>query len=174
MTFKREKGISNKDEELELNLTDEQKETYTQLPEEAKQKIRDYIEDSFPGHLQYSSNVQPMLEKMVGGLLNYWKRQLKNSDQERQQQHDLESKLTGDLEMDTVIQQVVSSLQEDESLLTQDLKKIPEEKLSQVTMIIKKLSHKLATKISRRFQNSLKTDKIDLRKQSGIILNMAE
>lgn len=164
LTFKREKGISNEDEELELNLTDEQKETYTQLTEEAKQKIRDYIEDSFPGHLQYSSNVQPMLEKMVGGLLNYWKRQLKNSDQEEQQQRDLESKLTGDLEMDTVIQQVVSSLQEDESLLTQDLKEIPEDKLSQVTMIIKKLSHKLATKISRRFQNSLKTDKIDLRK----------
>lgn len=181
LKFKKESVVTEeKNEEIQLNFTEDQKETYTKLDPEIQQKIKEYIEQSFPGHLGHSPHAQPMLERMVSGALNYWKRQFKDEEENDNDQRALEPEMTGDLEMDMVIEQVVSSLQEeDKSLLTQDLKQVPEDELPKVTMIIKKLSHRLATKISRRFQHSKKTGKIDLRrtirkniKYGGVMLDL--
>ncbi|SJZ76130.1 VWA domain-containing protein [Selenihalanaerobacter shriftii] len=181
LVFKKESVVDEQnEEEVQLEFTDEQKEIYTQLDPEIQQKIKEYIEDSFPGHLGHSPHAQPMLEKMINGTLNYWKSQLKNRGEDIDRQKQIKSKMTGNLGMDTVIEQVISSLQyEEESLLTQDMKRISDEKLPKVTAIIKRLSHRLATKISRRFQNSKKTGKLDLRrtirkniKYGGIMLDL--
>ncbi|KXS45824.1 MAG: VWA containing CoxE family protein [Candidatus Frackibacter sp. T328-2] len=166
LKFKKESVVDeDKDEEVPLSFTEDQKEIYSKLDPEIKEKIKKFIEESFPGHLSHSSHAQPMLERMVSGTLNYWKNQLRNQDEGDEQKQKIEAKMTGDLDMDVVIENVISSLQqEEESLITQDMKRISDEELPKVTMIIKKLSHRLATKISRRFQQSKKTGKLDLRR----------
>ncbi|MCK8824938.1 VWA domain-containing protein [Fuchsiella alkaliacetigena] len=166
LKFKRESVRDDlEDEEVELELTEEQKKVYTKLDPEIQQKIQDYIEQSFPGHLRHSPNTKSALENMIGGKLNYWQRQLEKENGVEQEEKSIDSQLTGDLEMDRVIEQVVSSLQQEkEELINKDLNTIPEEELPQVTMLVKELSHRLATKISRRFQRNKKTGQIDLRK----------
>jgi hypothetical protein len=177
LKFEKESIVDDdKDEEVQLNFSDEQKEIYTQLDPEIKEKIKEYIENSFPDHLSHSPQAQPILERMISGTLSYWKSQFKN----KESQDPVQSKMTGDLEMDVVIEQVVSSLQEeDSSLLTQDMKDIPQEEIPKVTMIVKKLAHRLATKISRRFQRNKKIGKIDIRrtireniKYGGVMLDL--
>ena len=71
------------------------------------------------------------------------------------------------------------SVGEDSSLLYEDMKRIGDRQLPKVTNILKKLSRKLATKISRRYRMSKKVVKVDLRRSiksniryGGIIFNL--
>ncbi|MCK8826789.1 VWA domain-containing protein [Natroniella acetigena] len=180
LRFKKDSVREDKEtEEIELELTDKQKEIYSQLEPEIKEKIKNYIDSSFPGHLRHSSHTKPALERLIGGSLSYWQRRLKEDD-EHKTEPSIQHEVTGDLEMDRVIEDVISNLKNDDNnLITKDLKSIPKEDLPQVTMLIKDLSYRLATKISRRFRQNKKIGKIDLRKTirsnikyGGILLDL--
>jgi len=139
-----------------LDLTEEEKLLYAQLPEAEKKRIKEYLEASYLPEDRYS-RFKPMLEYQIRGSLRYWKQRLAEEDE-------LLYLLNEDVD-DEVLASVLHQLgQEDSNLLYEDMKRIGERDLPKVTNILKKLSRKLATKISRRYRMSKKAVKIDLRR----------
>jgi uncharacterized protein with von Willebrand factor type A (vWA) domain len=154
-----------------LELSDEEKLLYSHLAEEEKKKIREYLKSSFlPDHRYHL--FKPMLESQVRGSLRYWKQRLAEE---------------GDLpflpedDMDDAVLAAIGQGQGsgDSSLLYEDMKRIGDRDLPKVTIVLKKLSRKLATKISRRYRMSKKVVKVDLRRSiksniryGGIIFNL--
>lgn len=139
-----------------LALTDEEKLLYAQLPEEEKKKIREFLEKSYlPEDRNYC--FKPMLESQVRGSLRYWKQRLDEDDDYRP----ISNRNVDDAVLATVLQELD---EDDSSLLYEDMKRIGERDLPQVTNMLKLLSRKLATKISRRYRMSKKVIKIDLRR----------
>lgn len=142
-----------------LDLTREEKLFYAQLPEEERKKIREYLGASYlpEDYLHRYNRFKPMLEYLVRGSLRYWKQRLAEEDF---------LCIPGKEEMDDEI--LISIFrkfgEEDSNLLYEDMKRIGERDLPKVTNILKKLSRKLATKISRRHRMSKKVEKIDLRR----------
>lgn len=136
-----------------LSLTDEEKLFYAQLPEEEKEKIKKYLEASkLPEDRDHL--FKPMLEYQIRGTLRYWKQRLEEEDDYYQPLPD-----------DETVAAIIKELDEDDSnLLYEDMRKIGERDLPRVTNILKLLSRKLATKISRRYRMSKKKYKIDLRR----------
>ncbi|HHV34966.1 MAG TPA: VWA domain-containing protein [Syntrophomonadaceae bacterium] len=138
-----------------LDLTEKEKLYYAQLPEEEKRKIREYLSASSVPDDRYD-RFKPTLEYQVRGSLRYWKQRLG----EAEDYHHL-----GDPEMDDpVIASIVDELSEDSSILYEDMKRIGERDLPKVTNMLKRLSRKLATMISRRYRMSKKAVKLDLRR----------
>lgn len=154
-----------------LELSDEEKLLYSQLAAEEKKKIREYLESSFLPDDRYHV-FKPMLESQIRGSLRYWKQRLA-------EEGDL-PQLPGDDMDDAVLAAIGQEHASGESsLLYEDMKRIGDRDLPKVTNILKKLSRKLATKISRRYRMSKKIVKIDLRRSiksniryGGIIFNL--
>ncbi len=139
-----------------LDLTEEEKLLYAQLPEEEKRKIREFLEASYLPEDRYS-RFKPMLEYQIRGSLRYWKQRLAEEDE-------LPPLPNNEVD-DEVLASILHELGEDDSnLLYEDMKRIGERDLPKVTNILKKLSRKLATKISRRYRMSKKAVMIDLRR----------
>ncbi len=154
-----------------LELTPEEKLLYSQLAEKRKKKIRDYLDSSdLPedrGHV-----FKPMLEshvrnRCVTGDSGWQKRGISLSCRQMA------------LTMPSWRQYPKIWDYEDIILLYQDMKRIGDRDLPKVTNILKKLSRKLATKISRHYRMSKKAVKIDLRRSiksniryGGIIFNL--
>jgi uncharacterized protein with von Willebrand factor type A (vWA) domain len=138
-----------------LDLTEQEMLYYAQLPEEEKRKIRDYLTASNLPDDRYS-RFKPTLECQVRGSLRYWKQRLG----EETDYHPLADTRVDD----PVIASIVDELQEDSSILYEDMKRIGEHDLPKVTNILKLLSRKLATMISRRYKISKKAVKLDLRR----------
>jgi uncharacterized protein with von Willebrand factor type A (vWA) domain len=138
-----------------LQLDDQEKLLYAQLPEEGKKKIRDYLAASYAPDDRYS-RFKPMLEFQVRGSLRQWKQRLGESD-------DINILERFDID-DPVLASIVEELGEDSNLLYEDMKQIGKSDLPKVTNLLKSLSRKLASKISRRYRISKKADKLDLRR----------
>ncbi len=139
-----------------LNLTDEEKLLYSQLAEEERKRIKEYLEASFLPEDRYHV-FKPMLEFQVRGSLRYWKQRLA-------EEGELPFIPGNDVD-DEVLATIIRGLgEEDGGLLYEDMKRIGDRDLPKVTNILKKLSRKLATKISRRYRMSKKVVKIDLRR----------
>lgn len=112
-----------------LDLTEEEKLYYAQLPEEEKRKIREYLAASSVPDDRYD-RFKPTLECQVRGSLRYWKQRLGEAADYR----------IVDSEMDDpVIASIVDELSEDSSILYEDMKRIGERDLPQVTNLVKML-----------------------------------
>jgi hypothetical protein len=154
-----------------LDISDEEKLLYSQLAEDEKKRIREYLESSFlPEDRNHA--FKPMLEFQVRGSLRYWKQRLAEED-------NLPVIPGADVDDEVLAAIGQDSASEDSSLLYEDLKRIGDQQLPKVTNILKKLSRKLATKISRRYRMSKKVVKVDLRRSiksniryGGIIFNL--
>lgn len=137
-----------------LALTDEEKLLYAHLPEEEKEKIKKYLEASrLPADREHF--FRPMLEYQIRGTLRYWKHRLEESDEY------YECLPRVDDELVSIIRKTD---EETSNILYEDMKKIRERDLPRFTNILKSLSRKLATKISRRYRVSKKKVEIDLRR----------
>ena len=154
-----------------LELTPEEKLLYSQLAEKRKKKIRDYLDSSdLPEDRDHV--FKPMLESHVRQSLRYWRQRLA-------EEGDLPFMPADGID-DAVLAAISQDMgYEDIILLYQDMKRIGDRDLPKVTNILKKLSRKLATKISRHYRMSKKAVKIDLRRSiksniryGGIIFNL--
>jgi len=139
-----------------LDLTDKEKLYYARLPEEEKRKIRDYLAASSVPQDRYSV-FKPRLECMVRGSLRQWKQRLGETA-------DYYPLAAADEADDPVIASIVDELGEDSSILYEDMKRIGEREIPKVTNLLKALSKKLATMISRRYRMSKRVVKLDLRR----------
>ncbi|ADG83181.1 vWA domain-containing protein [Thermincola potens] len=144
--------------QLQLKLTDEEKQVYARLPEDKKQKIRDYLQSQFQGNRINSP--EQLITNVVRSSLNYWKHRLRQEEAHPP----FEVNYTGDPEMDSLLDEVVKQTIQEEDLLYEDMQKLADRDLPQVGVLIKKLSQKLATRISRRYRQSKKRSRLDLRR----------
>ncbi|SJZ57025.1 vWA domain-containing protein [Selenihalanaerobacter shriftii] len=153
------------DLELELDLDDEQQELYDELDPEVKEKVSEQVRDKFGEALLYAPKTKSMVNNFIRGSLKYWKAKLnENRDGLIDLESSLDVKKTGDQELDKTLRKIVNKLDEEsEFLLAKDIKEIADEEMGEVTEIIKRLTRKLATKLSRRYKRSNKNKKIDLR-----------
>ena len=152
-----------------LDLTEQEKLFYAKLPEEEKRKIKEYLAASNLPDDRYS-RFKPTLENQIRGSLRYWKQRLGETD-------DYSPQLFDNQIDDPVMASIINELGEDSSILYEDMRRIGKQDLPKVTIMLKKLSRRLATKISRRYRISKKVVKLDLRrsikarKLRGVILN---
>lgn len=143
-----------------LDLTDEQKAAYSKMGEEQKQKLKEFLDQSSGGH-KVDQSFQPLIENIVRGHLERWKKQYEEEHGAIMKQN----QLTGDQELDQIIEEVLSGTGEErDPILYEDMKNIPEKDIPKVTLIIKKLTRRLATRISRRYRMTRKRQRVDLRR----------
>ena len=154
-----------------LDLSDEEKLLYSQLAENEKKRIREYLESSFLPDDRHHA-FKPMLEFQIRGSLRYWRQRLAEDD-------GLPVSPGAGVDDEILAAIGQDSDGDDSSLLYEDMKRIGDRQLPKVTNILKKLSRKLATKISRRYRMSKKVVKVDLRRSiksniryGGIIFNL--
>lgn len=151
--------------EIKVDLSDEQKDTYTQLPEEEKKKIRDFLQSYREGN--EVNDPYDLLSTVVRSQLNFWKRRLEQMEEEKaakKKERFLKPQYTGDDEFDEILEHIVENIMDDQSFLYEDMRNIAEEDLPKVALLIQKLAKKLATRISRRYSQSQKRRRVDLRR----------
>jgi hypothetical protein len=141
-----------------LALSEEQKAAYGRLGEGQKQKLKDFLTQSSGGH-KVDRSFQPMIENIVRGHLERWRRQMETEFRVD------EDDLTGDEELDEIIEEILAGTGEDnDPILYEDMRNIADKDIPKVTLIIKRLTRRLATRISRRYRMTRKRQKVDLRR----------
>lgn len=143
--------------EVNVPLTEEEKKTYSKLPEDKKKKLREYLEKPFQSNPV--NNPEDLINSMVKSSLNYWKHYLK-----QQGEGPPEVDYTGNGDIDEILREVSENLRDEEQILYQDIQKITETNMPTAAAVIAKLSRRLATRISRRYHRSKKRQRLDLRR----------
>lgn len=155
-----EKRVAQSREELrfqgeELELSDEQRATYMSLPEEEKERLKKFLERSEEGTrngVNLDHSFQPMVERMLHGSLEYWKRKLGE---------DFPISPPG---QEGLLDEVQRAMRQKEMhYLTKDLKDIPPEEWPEVSKLIRRLSRRLASQVSRRLGQG-KRGSLDMRR----------
>ncbi|WP_418792057.1 vWA domain-containing protein [Phosphitispora sp. TUW77] len=143
--------------EVKLPLTEEEKRVYTKLPEDKRNKLRDYLQKQF--HSNPVNNPEQLIANMVRSSLNYWRHYLKLQDGGPP-----EVEYTGEEEIDEVLREVVENIRDEEHLIYQDIQKITDTDMPAALALINKLSRRLSIRIARRYHRTNKQQGIDLRR----------
>jgi len=141
----------------ELEITDEQRAVYASLREKDKQRLRDFLERSSQGTrsgIPVDHSYQPMVERVLRGSLEYWRKKLNEEDEPI-----LSPGCT-----DGVLSEVERALREREvEVLSRDLKKISAEEWPEVIRLIRRLSQRLASQVTRRYRAARRRGGLDMR-----------
>ncbi len=141
----------------ELDLSEDQRMVYAQLPEEEQQRLQDFLNKSSQGTksgVPIDQSYQPMMERMVRGSLEYWRRKLEE-----------DAPLLPPGSSDGVFSEVERALREKEiQHLAQDIKRISPEDWPEVIKLIRRLSQRLASQVSRRYRAARRRGGIDMRR----------
>lgn len=143
-------------QENELDISEEQRAVYASLPEKDKQRLRDFLEKSSKGTrggAPVDHSYQPMVERVLRGSLEYWRKRL-NEDEP----------ILAPGSMDGVLSEVQRALREREvEVLSRDLKKISPEEWPEVVRLIRRLSQRLASQVTRRYRQARRRGGLDMR-----------
>ena len=144
-------------QENELDITDQQRAVYANLPEKAKQSLRDFLEKSSQGTksgIPVDHSYQPMVERVLRGSLEYWRKKLNEEDEQ----------ILSPGSTDGVLSEVERALREREvEVLSRDLKKISSEEWPEVIRLIRRLSQRLASQATRRYRAARRRGGLDMR-----------
>ena len=139
----------------EIKLSDEQRATYMSLSEEEKERLKKFIERSEEGTrngMALDHSFQPLVERMLHGSLDYWRRKLGE-----------EFSVTPPGQ-EALLNEVQRAMRQKEMhYLTKDLKDIPPEEWPEVSKFIRRLSARLASQVSRRLGQG-KRGSLDMRR----------
>jgi Protein containing von Willebrand factor type A (vWA) domain len=140
----------------ELDITDEQRAIYASLAEEDKQRLRDFLERSSNGTrsgVPVDHTYQPMVERVLRGSLEYWRKKLNEDDP-----------ILAPGATDGVFSELERALREREvEVLSRDLKKISPEEWPEVIRLIRRLSQRLASQVTRRYRADRRRGGLDMR-----------
>lgn len=153
-------GTEGGDAAGQLALSQEEVSTYTRMPESARQRLQDYLKSQSAGNS--INDPRKALANVIHSQLAYWKRKLAQEQPEAEEQ--IVRELTGEAEIDEVLEHVMAHTTREQGMLHQDMQHIPPEQLQQASNLINKMARKLATRMSRRYRQSAKKQKVDLRK----------
>ncbi|HBW36090.1 VWA domain-containing protein [Desulfosporosinus sp. BICA1-9] len=143
-------------QENELDINEEQRAIYASLPEKDKQRLRDFLERSSNGTrsgIPVDHSYQPMVERVLRGSLEYWRKKLNEEEP---------ISLPGST--DGVLSEVERALRDREAeVLSRDLKKISPEEWPEVIRLIRRLSQRLASQVTRRYRAARRRGGLDMR-----------
>ncbi len=147
-----------------LNLTREQLETYSRLPDREKRRIRNLLENYKGNPVNDPSN---LIAQVVEASLEYWRYFLNQQQaQEQAVRRGPEPVYSGDEEVDEIARWVARDLMQEpeESLLERDMQAIGERDMPRVTVLLRKMTRRLATGLSRRYRGTRRKQAIDIRR----------
>ncbi len=147
-------------EEENLELTEEDKYLYSQMDQEDKERIKDYLQKAEAGKArEWEPNVKPLIETIVKGALRRWLHS-------HPDQVDLQERVsTGDQELDYILEDLGQKAPSGEdSLMYEDMQHIKDKDLPKANMLIRRLAKHLVTRISRRYKRSKRHQLLDLRR----------
>jgi uncharacterized protein with von Willebrand factor type A (vWA) domain len=141
-----------------LALSPEQLETYTRLGRIQQEHLLDFLAGSSAGN-RVDHKFQPLIESIVRGHLDRLRRE---AGRERRPQ----TEPTGDESLDSVIESLLSGPTDASTgrLLHLDMKDITGVDLTRATHLIRRLACRLATRLSRRYRESPKHRRPDMRR----------
>ncbi len=147
-------------EEEKMELSEEEKYLYSQMDQEDKSKIKEYIKKAEEGKARiWEPNVKSLIETVVKGALRKWLHS-------HQDQVDLKDRVsTGDEQLDYILEDLDHSApSRDESLMYEDMQHIKDKDLPKANLLIRRLAKHLVTRISRRYKRSKRHQLLDLRR----------
>ncbi len=147
-------------EDQKLELSDEEKMIYGQMPDEEKDRIKNYLDKAEKGKVrEWESGVKPVLEIVVKGFLRNW---LKKHPDEA----DIRDRVsTGDEELDYILADLGQNVPSGKnSLMYEDMQNIKGKDIPKANLLIKRLARHLVTRITRRYKRSKKHRLLDLRR----------
>jgi len=145
-----------------LEIPDDLKDVYKQLPEQEKQRLQDFLEKTSTGN-NVKESFQPVVENLLKSSLSFWQRQL--SPEDLAQLAAARRQLLGHDELDHVVDSAAGlGGTGGNPLLYKNMQDIAEHEIPQVTALIKRLASRLTTRISRRFRMTGRRKLIDIRK----------
>lgn len=145
-----------------LEIPEDLKDVYKQLPEHEKQRLQEFLEKTSTGN-NVKESFQPVVENLLRSSLAFWQRQL--SPEDLAQLAAARRQLLGHDELDHVVDSAAGlGGTRGTSLLYKSMQDIAEHEIPQVTALIKRLASRLTTRISRRFRMTGRRKLIDIRK----------
>lgn len=166
-TFQRCSGEGEvQKEEVRFDLTERQKDLYSKLSREDQEKLTDFVNQVIQTHREGSFQKKvSFLQNFIKGTLNYWEKQLHQNRMEDESEVAFDVDMTGDEQLDQLLEDVAEQVRASEqALIYEDMKTIGERDLPKAIVIIKRLSKKLASRISRRYRRTKKSQKIEMRR----------
>jgi len=162
-TFQR---ANSSEEEVKFDLTERQKQIYNSLSSEDQGKLTDFLNQVIQTHREGSFQRKVnFLKNFITGTLNYWEKQLREKGLEEESQVAFDLELTGEEALDQILEDIEEKVRiSEQALLYEDMKSIAEKDLPKATVIIKKLARKLASRISRRYRKTKRSQKIEIRR----------
>lgn len=141
-----------------LELSAKEKTVYANIPEKDREKLLNYIKKTAEGK-NIEQHFQPILENVVRGSLAYWRKSLRN-------QLDLSAfPQTGDEELNALAEEVANNHAESfPALLEEDMQNIADKDLPKAEALIRKFARQMVARIARRYRQSKKKQKLDVRK----------
>ncbi len=163
MLSKKRQELSRASEELlflgePVELTDLQKSTYARLKPEDQERIREFLDRSTHGK-KVGPNFRPLIESIVQGHLDRWRQKLR----EEGIQVAVPVPVTGDALVDGLLDEI-AGMDIDSSFLHRDLGQVRDEDLPYFERVTRELSHRLATRLSRRYRMSRRNAQVDIRR----------
>ncbi|WP_371381606.1 VWA domain-containing protein [Sporomusa aerivorans] len=144
-----------------LDIPDDLKDVYKRLPEQDKKRLQEFLEKTSTGH-NVKESFQPVVENLLKSSLSFWQRQL--SPEDLAQLAAARRQLLGYEELDHVVESSAGIGGTGRNpLLYKNMQDIAEHEIPQVTALIKRLAHRLTTRISRRFKMTGRRKLIDIR-----------
>jgi len=144
-------------QENQLDITDEQRAVYANLQEKDKQRLREFLERSSQGTksgIPVDNSYQPTVERVLRGSLEYWRKKLNEEDEQ----------ILAPGSTDGILSEVERALREREvEVLSRDLKKISPEEWPEVIRLIRRLSQRLASQVTRRYRAARRRGGLDMR-----------
>lgn len=142
----------------DIDMEDELKEVYFNLPQNEKQSIRDYVDKISEGK-NVHSKFKPLVDKIVRGKLN-------SMMQKHQMGQCRYESIFDDIASSAGIMagEIMSELCGEDDLLYKNLEDIKEDDIPKVIMLIKMIAERLRRNIAKKYKMSNKKTRIDLRK----------
>lgn len=147
-----------------IALTETQLETFSLMPEEEKERMKEILERMKSNPV---NNPGDLINRVLQSSLNYWRYyMLKNIPENERKRKDIEAELTGDEELDDVIQSVAAEFYHSpgDRILHQDMESLEDSDLPRVTALIGHLSSQMALGMSRRYKRSTRAVAVDIRR----------
>ena len=144
-----------------LELPEDLKNVYKRLPEEEKKRLQDFLHKTSTGH-NVKGKFQPVVENLLKSSLSFWQRQL--SPEDLAELAKAKRELIGLDELDQIVDNAAGLGGDNRNpLLHKNMQDITEEEIPQVMALIKKLAHRLTSRISRRYRLTARRKLIDMR-----------
>ncbi len=161
----RQEQVEQAEEDLtfdqeKMELSEEDKLTYGQMPQEEQERIKNYLDNAQQGMTrEWEKSVKPMLETVVKGALRRWMNQHSHEvDLKNYQQ-------TGDQELDSILEDMGQSApSREDQLLYEDMQNIEDKDIPKANQLIRRLARHLVSRITRRYKRSKKHQVLDLRR----------